>query len=215
MKTPIKSKLTKLLLLLCLTGACAGPALQAQDLGPEELSQAASYLEKTRDGVREATKGLSEAQWNFKEATNRWSIAEVTEHLAAAEDLLVNMIRFQVMVSPPRTQPEDLKALDKLVVERLTDRTHKAKAPEPLIPKRRFGSPEESLKHFLESRAKTIDFLRTTKGLRDHAYNLPQITWLDGRKLDAYEWLLYIAAHSERHTKQIDEVRIAPGFPKD
>jgi len=30
------------------------------------------------------------------------------------------------------------------------------------------------------------------------------MTWLNGKKLDGYEWLLYIAAHSERHTKQID-----------
>ena len=40
-----------------------------------------------------ATSGLSEAQWNFKPATNRWSVAEVTEHIAATEDMLMNLIQ--------------------------------------------------------------------------------------------------------------------------
>ena len=35
-----------------------------------------------------------------------------------------------------------------------------------------------------------------------------------GKTLDAYEWLLFLAAHSERHTKQIDEVKADPNFPK-
>ena len=35
-----------------------------------------------------------------------------------------------------------------------------------------------------------------------------------GQPLDAYEWLLFVAAHSERHTKQILEVKADPNFPK-
>src|SRR5258708_4311162 len=78
----------------------------------------------------------------------------------------------------------------------------KAKAPEPLVPTNRFGSPDGSLKHFTESRATTEDFLKKTPDLRAHAADSPL-----GSKLDAYEWVLFIAAHSERHTKQILEVK--------
>jgi hypothetical protein len=35
-----------------------------------------------------------------------------------------------------------------------------------------------------------------------------------GVKLDGYEWMLLIAAHSERHTKQILEVKADSNFPK-
>ena len=70
-------------------------------------------------------------------------------------------------------------------------------------------SPADSLKHFTESRAKTLAFLKETKGLRDHAIDSPL-----GKKLDAYQWVLFIAAHSERHTKQINEVKADPNFPK-
>jgi len=34
-----------------------------------------------------------------------------------------------------------------------------------------------------------------------------------GGKWDAYEFILMIAAHSERHTKQIEEVKTNPGYP--
>ena len=51
-----------------------------------------------------ATTNLSEAQWNFKQGTNRWSVAEVVEHIAAAEDLFMSMIRVKVMKAPARTE---------------------------------------------------------------------------------------------------------------
>jgi hypothetical protein len=35
-----------------------------------------------------------------------------------------------------------------------------------------------------------------------------------GKKLDAYEWILFVAGHSERHTKQINEVKADANFPK-
>jgi len=193
----------------------AGPVVEAQNVTPQEIDKAVAYLEQTRAGVLDATKGLSEAQWNFKPGPDRWSVAEVAEHIAAAEDLLMGLIQSQVMTAPARAEGEDVKALDELVVKQIRDRSQKAQAPEPLKPTNRYGSPEKSLKHFEESRAKTIAFLKRTKDLRQHAYNLPAMTWLNGKKLDGYQWLLYIAAHSERHTKQIDEVKADPHFPKN
>jgi DinB family protein len=198
----------RLLIALCLA-ALVSPALKAQTLTSEEINKAVKYLEKTRADVLAATRGLSEAQWNFKPATNRWSVAEVTEHIAAAEDFLMDMIRDKVMKAPARTNAVDVKALDELVLQQIPDRTHKAQAPEPLQPNNRFGSPKDSLKHFQESRAKTIKFVKTTKDLRQHAVDSPL-----GKQLDGYEWVLFIAAHSERHTKQIDEVKADPNFPK-
>jgi uncharacterized damage-inducible protein DinB len=185
------------------------PALNAQELTKEDRAKAIQYLEKTRAGVFAATKGLSEAQWNFKPATNRWSVAEVTEHIAAAEDFLMDMVQKQVMTAPPRAAGEDVKAIDDFVLKAIPDRTVKAKAPEPLEPNNRFGSPKSSLKHFQDSRAKTVSFLKNTKDLRQHAADSPL-----GKKLDGYEWVLFIAAHSERHTKQIEEVKADANFPK-
>jgi hypothetical protein len=33
-------------------------------------------------------------------------------------------------------------------------------------------------------------------------------------ELDAYQWMLFMAAHSKRHLAQIEEVKADPNFPK-
>jgi len=181
----------------------------AQSLSPADRDSALKYLESTKQGVLDSTKGLTADQWNFKSGPDRWSVAEVMEHIAATEDRIFSMLTEQVMKAPPRPAGEDTKAIDQMVLTGIPDRTHKAQAPEPLKPTNRYGSPEASLKHFLESRARTVDFLKKTDDLRAHAADSPL-----GKKLDGYEWILFIAGHSERHTKQINEVKADPKFPK-
>ncbi len=190
--------------------ACsAATSLRAQELNQAEKDRALQYLDSTRKGVLEATKGLSEAQWNFKAGPDRWSIAQVMEHIAAAEDFIRGIVVEKVMVAPA-VPGRDLKKIDDGVIAMVPDRSQKAQAPEPLVPTNRFGTPEGSVKHFLESRAKTEEFLKTTSGLRDHAVDSPL-----GVKMDGYEFVLFIAAHSERHTKQILEVKADPNYPKN
>jgi hypothetical protein len=196
-------------LVLIFSTAFLAVAAQAQTLTPADRDKAIQYLESTKQGVLDATKGLSAAQWNFKAAPDKWSVAEVTEHIAAAEDFIRGMIVEKVMVAPARPAGEDVTAIDMMVMQDIPDRSHKAQAPEPLKPSNRFGSPEGSLKHFVEARATTEDFLTKTPNLRDHAVDSPL-----NKKLDGYEWILFIAAHSERHTKQILEVKADPNFPK-
>jgi len=195
-----------IILVLSLAG-CA--AARCQELSQAERDRAQKYLETTKKGVLEATKGLSEAQWNFKAAPDRWSIAQVMEHMAAAEDFLRGMDVEKVMKAPAGEPGRDVQALDAAVLAKVPDRTAKIQAPEPLQPSNRFGSPEGSLKHFAESRAATEDFLKGATGMREHVADSPM------GKLDAYEFVLLIAAHSERHTKQIQEVKADPNFPKN
>jgi hypothetical protein len=186
-----------------------GVTARAQEVTQAEKDKALQYLESTKKNIQEATKGLSAEQWNFKQAPERWSVAQVMEHIAAAEDMLRGLTTDKVMAAPAAPD-RDVKHIDEMVVTMVTDRTHKADAPEPLRPVNRFGSPEEALKHFAESRAQTEEFLKKTPDLRGHAVDSPL-----GPKLDAYEWVLFIAAHSERHTKQINEVKADPNFPKN
>ncbi|MBZ5600250.1 MAG: DinB family protein [Acidobacteriia bacterium] len=119
------------------------------------------------------------------------------------------MVTGQVMKAPQRPDGDDVQSIDEMVMTAIPDRSHKVQAPEPLKPTNRFGSPAGSLKHFTETRQQTEDFLRRHDDLRAHAVDSPL-----GKKLDAYEWVLFIAAHSERHPRQIAEVKADPNFPK-
>jgi hypothetical protein len=184
-------------------------AASAQEVTQAEKERALQYLESTKRGVLEATKGLSEAQWNFKAGPDRWSVAQVMEHIAAAEDFIRGALKEKIMMAPAGEPGRDVKKSDDAVMAMVPDRTNKVQAPEPLVPTNRFGSPEGSVKHFVESRATTEEFLKTTTGLRDHVADSPM------GKLDGYEFILLIAAHSERHTKQINEVKADPNFPKN
>src|SRR5438094_9415401 len=191
--------------LLLMVGAVAA---SAQEVTQVEKDKALQYLETTKKNILESTKGLSEAQWNFKPAPDRWSVAQVMEHIAAAEDFIRGMVKEKVMMAPAGASGRDVKKTDEGVLTMVPDRTNKVQAPEPLVPTNRFGSPEGSIKHFAESRAVTENYLKTTAGLRGHVADSPL------GKLDGYEFVLLIAAHSERHTKQINEVKADPNFPK-
>jgi len=198
-------RLALIVIAVCLAGSSA---VRAQELSQAEKDKALQYLESTKKGVEEATKGLSAAQWNFKPAPDRWSIAEVMEHIAATEDTLRGMVTEQVLKAPPAPD-RDVKQIDEMVMTRIPDRSHKAQAPDALRPTNRFGSPEGALKHFEETRAATVALLKSTPDLRQHATDSPL-----GVKVDGYEWILFIAGHSERHTKQMLEVKADPNFPK-
>lgn len=200
-----KSPVLSLIALLLTAVAVAAPA---QDVSQADKDKALQYLETTKKNVLEATKGLSEAQWNFKAGPDRWSVAQVMEHIAAAEDFIRGVVQEQVMKAPAGDPARDWKKADDGVLAMVPDRTNKIQAPEPLVPTNRFGSPENSIKHFVESRGTTEDFLKTATGLREHVADSPM------GKLDGYEFVLLIAAHSERHTKQINEVKADPNFPK-
>ena len=179
----------------------------ATELTPAEKKEGLAELEKTSAALIEATKGLSEAQWNFKPAPDRWSVAEVLEHVVVTEDALREFVSTTVMQAPAAETQRDVASGDKKVLSMIGDNSHKVQAPKELAPTGRW-KPRETMEHFRETRAKTSEFLKTTPGLRDHAIDSPL-----GEKLDGYQWVLYIAAHSERHTKQILEVKADPKFP--
>lgn len=180
-------------------------------LAPTELDRAVDHLAATRQALLDATAGLSEAQWNFKPGPGRWSVAECVEHIALSEDLLFKLVSEQVMKTPASTEErEDVQEVDAMVLAAIPNRSQRFQAPQEVVPKGRFGSPKDTLKHFLNGRARTVNFLKTTPDVRAHAIDSPL-----GKKLDAYQWILYISAHSERHTKQINEVKADSNFPRE
>jgi hypothetical protein len=183
-------------------------AAHPQSISQAERDRAIQYLGQTRDGVAAAVKGLSDAQMKFKSAPDRWSVAETLEHITKSEEFLFQNVTDNVMKAPAPAAGRDNGKIDAFVLAVIPDRSRKAEAPAPLVPANQW-TPAETLDRFLKSRAKTIAYV-STPGLREHAIDSPL-----GQQLDAYQWLLFIGAHSERHTKQILEVKADPNFPKN
>ena len=95
--------------LLLMTAAAAA---SAQEVTQAEKERALQYLESTKKDVLAATKDLSEEQWNFKPAPDRWSVAQVMEHIAAAEDFLRDFTKEKVMGGPAGAPGRDFKKTD-------------------------------------------------------------------------------------------------------
>jgi len=198
----------KVSLLLCVL-LVLGSVAFGQTLTQADREKGLQYLQQTRDGVTAAVKGLSEAQLKFKPGPDRWSVAEVLEHITLVEDSIFQNVTEKVMKAPAGAPDRDTAKIDALILAALPDRSNKRQAPPQFVPTGRW-TEEETLDHFLKSRAKTIQFLESTPDLRAHVVDSPL-----GQPMDAYEWLLFMAGHSERHTKQILEVKADPNFPKN
>ena len=90
----------RMLILACLT-ALAVPQSTAQDqLSQKDRDAGVKYLEETRAKFLASIDGLSDAQWTFKAGPDRWSIAEVAEHIAVSETTILQLVRERVMKSP-------------------------------------------------------------------------------------------------------------------
>jgi antitoxin component of RelBE/YafQ-DinJ toxin-antitoxin module len=199
----------RLLILACVTALAMPQAAAQKGLSQKDRDAGTKYLEETRARFLASIDGLSDAQWTYKAGPDRWSIAEVAEHIAISESTILGMVTDQILKTP-EVPADPGRPTDEKVIQTITDRSSKAQAPEMLKPTNRWPTRASLTKDFEASRQRTIDYLKTTKDdLRGHARAHPALKTIDG-----YQWVLLLAAHSARHTAQIEEVKSAAGFPK-
>jgi hypothetical protein len=194
--------------------AAAAPAdasaAVSKPLSPADRDFLISYLEKTRAAFLASIAGVTPAQWTFKTDPTRWSIGECAEHIIASEKLIFTM-SVGILKNPldPAHTPST-REQDERLIAAVTDRSHKAQAPEPLKPHGTLPSPTEAAAQFNAARDHTIEYVRTTQeDLRGHTGPTPI-----SKTTEAYAGLLLLAAHSSRHTAQILEVKADAGYPK-
>ena len=178
-------------------------------LSKQERKMAANMLKETKKYFLKNVKGLSDAQLDFKAAPEKWSIRQCMEHIALTESLLDQVMQ-GIMKAPANPEKRsEIKIKDEEMYPMITDRSKKAQAPEAIQPKGSFKTAEEAITAFTTGRDKHIDYIKTTEeDLRNHCSAHPAFGMLD-----AYQWMLLVAAHSKRHTLQIEEVKAAPGYP--
>src|SRR5688500_8487971 len=173
-----------------------------------DRAAAVKHLEQTRQAFLKSIDGLSDAQWTFKAGPDRWSIAEVAEHIAISESTLLELVTAKILTAPPPPAGTE-RVPDETLLAAVVDRSSRLQAPEMLKPASRWATRDALKKDFNAARDKTVAYVRETKDdLRGHAAPHPVLKSLDG-----FQWVLLIGAHSARHTAQIEEVKAAPGYP--
>ncbi len=73
--------------------ATSSPVLSCPELTPEQIAKASRHLIKTRDALLQSVAGLTASQWEFKPAPDRWSVAEVLEHIILVETAILHNVR--------------------------------------------------------------------------------------------------------------------------
>lgn len=196
-----------LLTLLVITGLAG--TINDSSVSKKERKFGIGMLKDTRDAAISATKGLSEKQLNYKPTSEKWSVKECLMHIAGAEKLLWSMFEGAMKLPANPEKRSEIKLSDEEVVKRVEDRTKKAQAPEPIQPKNTgFSTLEAAVDDFKKNRNEHIKYLKnSTEDLRNHVVQMP-FGYIDG-----YQFLLFMAAHSNRHTQQINEVKANSGFP--
>lgn len=153
--------------------------------------------------------GLRPAQWGFREAAERWSIAEIVEHLVVFEGFITGAVTNSLQRPAEPEKTALVGAKEPLVLGLAESRDLQLKAREATSPVGRWAGGAELMAEFREARARTIAFVAETEcDLRGHFF--PHIAFGD---LDCYQWLVVLGQHTLRHCLQIEEVLGDARFP--
>ncbi|HBY58204.1 MAG TPA: hypothetical protein DEH78_00170 [Solibacterales bacterium] len=186
-----------------LLALCLAFPLVADPMTKGERQRLLAHYEMTTSWIADEIAGLSEQQLTFRAAPEKWSVKDVLEHLAIADPYYWKTLQ-ESMKTPvePRTDQKDEGILWYGI-----DRTNRNKTAEARTPKDNFKTAAEAYESWRNLRAAIVDYIgKTEDDLRGHRY-LKSPT-------DAYQWLLMISTHAQRHILQIREIKHEPGFPK-
>jgi hypothetical protein len=178
--------------------------------GQEGTDSLLLYFNQTTKELEKQVAGLSEAQLQFKPAPDKWSISQCLEHIVLSERMIFDMAKAALSKAPQPERKSEVQMTDDNLKTTLTDRSHKFQAPKELQPTGIYKDSKTALADFLAARQPVIDYITKAdaKDLRNHINDYPTGT------VDGYQGLMFIAAHCARHTKQIEEVKADPNFPK-
>jgi hypothetical protein len=176
----------------------------------EEREFVVGELRASEARLLEVVQGLTVAQASFRSGPERWSAAEVVEHLVVWESFMLSAVR-GALEGP--AEPEKQAAVagkDSLVLGLAASRDKKLKSREAAQPTGRWSDVGEMLAEFHARRARTIAFAESTQAdLRSHFF--AHVTFGD---LDCYQWLVAMGQHTLRHVGQIEEIMRDGGFPE-
>ena len=170
---------------------------------PSPITDIKTTLATDRAALRSAVDRVPAAMRQQKPAPDRWSVAEVLEHLGLVEGRVAMF--FGPLLKDAPTLGEDSQtgatALDRTS---LRNRDNKIVAPTPIQPTGTV-SAEDAWAILQDTRIKLLAMLDVveTEG-RDLAQVSRPHPVLG--PLDGYQWVAAIGGHEERHTLQIHEI---------
>jgi hypothetical protein len=187
--------------LLFTLGACSAAAAPMTTL---ERQHVIAHLEMTERWLADEVSGLSPAQIEFRRAPDAWSILLVIEHLTITDPIYFQDL--QKALKTPLRNPAGFRD-DAGILWYGIDRTQRGQAIPAEDPTGQLKDLQAGLAALRKIHAQILQYARTTADdLRGHV--------VEREQCDAYQWLLLISTHDQRHILQIRETKADPKFPK-
>lgn len=199
----------KKLLTLCISFILVH-LVYSQPMSKEERKELLDFIQWTTRELKNSLKGLSSAQLNFKPGPDAWSPQDCLYHIAYSEGALRNTLDAALKAPADPSSKASLTTTDMEIKNYIMDRSTKYKTATPFEPLNTgFHSFKEAMDAFDVKREMLVDFIKTTElDLRNH------IVVRTFGKMDGYQFILFLAGHTNRHTQQIEEAKGIAGYPK-
>jgi uncharacterized damage-inducible protein DinB len=165
-------------------------------------------LDRQRTMLEQAVAAVPQPLRQRRPGPDRWSIAEVLEHLTLVEARIARLLDEQIATARAAGlgAERDSSAVTPTVdVARMLDRSQRLAARENSLPTAGLDA-DAALARLTELRRALRETLLAADGLAlgDVVAQHPRLG-----PLNVYQWLVFVAAHEGRHTAQIHETAAA------
>ncbi len=166
------------------------------------------YLDETKESLEASLDDLSAEQMQFRPDDESWSVAQIVEHIIIVEGALKSMLETRIQAGENLDKKSEIKMSDEDVVALITNRSEKIQTQDQFQPSGKFSEADEAIEAFMDQRGAIVDWLEVAEvDMRNYVNEFPF------GMIDAYQTVLFMAGHTERHTAQIEEVKANPDFP--
>lgn len=169
------------------------------------IQEVIEYLDLTRADLTNAVESIPADRRDQKPGDDRWSVAEILEHLNIIESRVGKLVAGKIEgaraagVGPESDTSPVLETVDRA---RLEDRTNRISAPEAMKPQSQTDAAT-AWATLQQSREKLRAALIGGDGLAlsevKHEHRALGL-------IDLYQWAIFVGAHEARHTAQVREI---------
>lgn len=194
------------LIILCLLGSVHSVFAQPVRWAFTDKQTLLDQYQRTQKEVNDETAGLSVAQWNFREAPDRWNIGEVLEHLNMWQLVTLENVRYALYLGPhpelAQSVPSD-SVTSSFIYEEEAHVSPDFTIPTGLIP------DVNNLKIF------NLKCKEIIKGIEANQGDLRAYIRLgkDGWHRNLAQMYIIQYGHVDRHLRQIRKIKADAKFP--
>ena len=164
-------------------------------------------IDGTREKLLRAVEGLDEGQHGFRPSPDRWSVAEIVEHLSIVERQVAGLLEklLSKAEAAGHVRAEDAPFTPITIAGQVEQtRAQKLTAPEQIRPTG--ATLAASLSAIRDSRAALRALRPRVERVDGAAISFPHPAW---GAINLYQWLAFVGAHEQRHLAQIEALKDA------